>query len=144
MLGKRKREVAVAIAPMHGSQKDEQLSTAPSTTGRDIFRKYFEATFEPLPPSQPEAPSLLEDEEEAQLSEDESEWQGISDTEQEKATVEIIHHRAVEDAGEHTELQRQRYKSFMVSYHNQDSDGRTALSARCRVPGHLGKPSQQQ
>jgi hypothetical protein len=124
MLGKRKREVAVVARPRHGTAEDAQPSPPPTEVTVDIFRKYFESTFEPLPEQETTAtPSLLEDEEEDEdedgdpdLIEEDLPWEGLSDAGKESAPVpvETIEHRAVIDSGEDIDIQRPHYKTFMV------------------------------
>ncbi|EXJ79769.1 hypothetical protein A1O3_08052 [Capronia epimyces CBS 606.96] len=121
-LGKRKREVVVAARDTRrGTDSDNEQPTAHTTLSdveRDIFRKYFESTFEPLPESHAPTPSLLEDEENARDFSDEEdvEWEGLSEPEQENTTVEIIEHRTfTTDGTEEAELQRKQFKTFMTS-----------------------------
>lgn len=121
MLGKRKREVVVATRETSQRSSDDERPTAiPSIDGRDVFRKYFESTFEPLPKSQTGTPSLLEDDAiSPSLSEDEeSEWEGLSESGKEQQTaVEVVELPAATttEEADDVELQRQQYKTFMVS-----------------------------
>ena len=124
MLGKRKREVAVVARPRYGDLENEPPSSSPIDVGADIFRKYFESNFEPLPEQEKTAtPSLLEDEDE-EADEDEDDdldmleedlpWEGLSDAGEDTAPVEVIEHRVVADIAEDIDISRPRYKTFMV------------------------------
>lgn len=123
MLGKRKREVAVATRQSQRTHEEES-PPAPDDGERDVFRKYFESTFEPLPESQTAVPSFREDEAEEDVvgAEEESEWEGLSDTDAESAqpsaTVEVVVHQTSLAGREEDEdeLQRARYKTFMVRW----------------------------
>ncbi len=141
MLGKRKREVAVATRRSRNAE-DEQPDPIASGSAHDIFRRYFEGAFEPLPESVTGTPSLQEDQEddedeEEELEDDEgdapearredtqeSDWEGLSDTEQRVPVVEVVEHRSVLDEREEAaELQRLHYKAFMVSDLNPNDRG---------------------
>ncbi|KIX94262.1 uncharacterized protein Z520_09972 [Fonsecaea multimorphosa CBS 102226] len=138
MLGKRKREVAVAARPRGRSpdDDDEQTIPTPVAVDREIFRKYFESTFEPLPETetvtlQTQEKEADEDEEEddndgevdAESVEAESEWDGLSDSEHEHPTVEIVEHHAAGDLAEEVGARRQQYKTFMSSRPPKEIDG---------------------
>lgn len=107
-LGKRKRvrretvsktETAPQDAPNYSDQEDLQA----------IFRRHFEARFKPLADlAKPkEKPVDLVAEE---STEEESEWDGIS--EDEEAPVEVIEHSTSTDAA--SLLDKQAQKAFMV------------------------------
>jgi hypothetical protein len=120
MLGKRKREVAVVTRLRERTSVDsEHAPAAASDVNRDIFRKYFESTFEPLPESHIATSSLSdeeeeEDDDEIESAQEESSWEGLSDVENTHASVEIVEHRTLEER-EDAESRRQQYKTFMVS-----------------------------
>ncbi|KEF61428.1 uncharacterized protein A1O9_02994 [Exophiala aquamarina CBS 119918] len=126
MLGKRKREFAVAprqtsLATTQGGQEDGGGS---SVQDHDVFRRYFEAAFEPLPAvengvSQGEA--KLE-ERSLQASDEESDWDGLSEAGEEKLEVEIVEHGTTavprdhdDDDPDSVERQRLQYRHFMTS-----------------------------
>ncbi len=123
MPGKRKREVAVV--PRQSSHRNAQkpLTERASAVDHDAFRKHFESVFEPLPESEDAAPSLDESEaeEEVEFEDEESDWEGLSESEpelepeQEGVLVEVIQHQAAIKESDDVDLQRQQYKSFMVS-----------------------------
>lgn len=130
MLGKRKREVAVA------PRRRDRISTGdenptPTTSAdesQDVFRKYFESAFEPLPDSTIKASLHLEDaneseseredleeNEDSEATNEESAWEGLSDADQQEAGVVVIEHNAVAQDLEDVESHKQQYKNFMVS-----------------------------
>jgi hypothetical protein len=126
MLGKRKREVEVV---RRIKTADEERTTADQGQGSDpdVFRKHFEAMFEPLPQSLTMTALLVEDEYEkhdesapqvdsVDVASDVSAWDGFSeaDDEADAEAVEIVEHRSQADATETAELERLNYKKFMV------------------------------
>ncbi|KIW26675.1 uncharacterized protein PV07_06490 [Cladophialophora immunda] len=125
MLGKRKRDVGVATRHRLRSPDDrdgDQAVAIPFAGDRDIFRKYFESTFEPLPETEtttlpPQETGGEDDGQEgdAECAEEESEWGGLSDSELEDAAIEIVEHRAASDLAEEAGARRQHYKTFMSS-----------------------------
>ena len=131
MLGKRKREVAVATRPSQPTPAGNATTTTLSDAEREIFRQYFESSFEPLPAAGRQAPPLIGDGEDASgdNSETESEWEGLSDPAEERATVEVIEHRVVENGGDDAEEQRQQYKLFMVSGYNGELTAQLGLNS---------------
>jgi len=118
VLGKRKREVAVVTRQRERTSDDsEPAPAAASDVDQDIFRKYFESTFEPLPESHIATSSLSDEEEEddndeIESAQEESSWEGLSDVENTHASVEIVEHRTLEER-EDAESRRQQYKTFM-------------------------------
>ena len=121
VLGKRKREVAVVTRHRERTSDDKPTPADASDVNRDIFRKYFESTFEPLSESHIATPSLSDEEveededDEIESAQEESSWEGLSDVENRDANVEIVEHRALLEEREDAEFQRQQYKTFMVS-----------------------------
>lgn len=117
MLGKRKRELAVA-PPQTSHSQDEESGAESSSEDHDVFRRYFESTFKPLPHVEKDMTAVLEAEEEfAQSSEEGSDWEGLSDPGMELSTVEVVEHKVSHlDHEANDEEQRQRYKDFMVSH----------------------------
>lgn len=101
MIGKRKRTTVTASQVIEDAE-DRSNPPSQNDDGQDIFRKYFEATFEPLP--QKEASPPLQDREEddesnaaASGSESESEWSGISENEADVTAVQIVDHQITSD-----------------------------------------------
>ncbi|KAL2432518.1 hypothetical protein ABEF95_012217 [Exophiala dermatitidis] len=128
-LGKRKREVVVATRHRLRSSSDDsgdQHNAIPSGIERDIFKKYFESTFEPLPESQTAIPPVSDEDEDedddvsdnSSSREDEDEdWEGLSESEQEEepTTVEVIEHWNATKDSDDAEFRRLQYKTFMSS-----------------------------
>ncbi|EHY56632.1 pre-rRNA processing and 40S ribosomal subunit assembly [Exophiala dermatitidis] len=126
-LGKRKREVVVATRHRRRSSSDDgddQHNAIPPETERDIFKKYFESTFEPLP----ESPTVLpppSDEDEGEdddgsddpSSREDEDWEGLSGSEHEEGptTVEVVEHWKATNDSEDAEFRRLQYKTFMSS-----------------------------
>ncbi|KAJ5785790.1 uncharacterized protein N7503_011002 [Penicillium pulvis] len=114
--GKRKRDTAVVSR----STKTKEASPPPVDNAQDIFRKYFEAQFEPIEPPKPDADSV---EDEAEIGEEElsdaegSDWDGISgeeeeDSDEESYEVEIVEHK---DAKRDDLMDKKARKAFMNS-----------------------------
>lgn len=119
MLGKRKRELAVAPRRTSPTQGDGDSDADSPIEDQEIFRRYFEATFEPLPHNENGISQAVEVEEQTgQSLDEESDWEGLSDAGNEITTVQIVEHKTVHqdhDPGDDDERQRQQYKQFMVS-----------------------------
>ncbi|KAK5065235.1 hypothetical protein LTR84_001073 [Exophiala bonariae] len=118
MLGKRKRELVIAPrqTPPKSPKQEESGDDSPSGNN-DVFRRYFESAFEPLPFTETDTLSASEDEEpSAQPSDEESDWEGLSDPITAVSTVQIVEHKVAQlDDAADDEQQRQRYKEFMTS-----------------------------
>jgi hypothetical protein len=120
MLGKRKRELAVAPRQTSPTQGDGASGAESPIEDQDVFRRYFEATFEPLPHDENEMSQAEEVEEQTgQSPDEESAWEGLSDAGNEITTVQIVEHKSFHQGhdpdGDDDERQRQQYKQFMVS-----------------------------
>ena len=112
MLGKRKRE-AVAVARDTQLRQPTAYEVEEEYPPDEIFRKYFEAKFEPLPDSGLKALQVPDGvDSETSDEEADSDWSGFSD-EASETRVEIIEHssskRSTDDHGDKVEL-----RSFMV------------------------------
>ncbi len=109
-LGKRKR----AELEQHEKTEKDPQGDSDAPEGEDlqaIFRRHFEAKFKPLPtPAKPKEEAI--DDLEEELTENESDWEGIS--EDEEAAVEIVEHSGFTDAS--SLLDRQAQKAFMVRH----------------------------
>lgn len=112
--GKRKRDTAVVSR----STKAKEASPPPADNAQDIFRKYFEAQFEPIEPPKPDADPEQdegEDEEEELSDAEGSDWDGISgeeeDSDEESYEVEIVEHK---DAQRDELMDKKARKAFMV------------------------------
>ena len=121
MLGKRKREVAVVPRQSWRDNEEEIPREISSAADHDAFRKHFESIFEPLPESQNPTWLPAEDEEEGESLKEESEWEGLSEsgleleTKPEGVVIEVVQHQADVEESDDVGLQREQYKSFMVS-----------------------------
>ncbi len=104
MLGKRKRREA-------GVEK-ENISNASDSSefdAQEIFRRHFEAQFKPLPAIKKQAP-IVEDASEDE-PDDETDWDGISDDEEDG--VQVVEHT---DAQARTAgMNKEELKKFMVT-----------------------------
>ncbi|CAI7645945.1 unnamed protein product [Penicillium pancosmium] len=117
MVVKRKRDTSVVSR----SKKTEDPSPPPADNAQDIFRKYFEAQFEPIEAAaaQPAEESESEDDDEDYDEEDDDEnlgsedgWDGVSDDDEEDHRVEVVEHK---DANENEDelMQKQLRKAFL-------------------------------
>jgi len=114
MLGKRKRHTQIVSRRSTEAEQYERNATS-TVAPNDIFRRHFEATFTPLPESQPDQDA---DEEEADEdgSDPESEvshWSGLSESGGDVPVVEVVDH-AIAENGIADEVHRARLKAFMV------------------------------
>ena len=117
MLGKRKREHAAV--PRNALHEHSIIEPGGNPDVPDVFRKYFEEQFEPLP----ELPSLQQplhaDEDGSEESEPEStDWNGISETETGVDAVEIIEHETIQtfssESGETSEGKYFMVRNFRI------------------------------
>lgn len=113
MIGKRKRETAVASR----SHEASPSPTPPADNTQDIFRKYFEAQFEPLdlPASRPTENSDSEeefDDDSEDLELDEESEEGPED-DGEDGKVEVVEYKDARIAPD-TEFDKMARKAFMV------------------------------
>lgn len=120
MIGKRKRETVVAS---RSTKADGPIpSPPPADNAQDVFRKYFEAQFEPLDlPARAVSESDSEDgdsendgDDDSEVSESgEEDWSGVSEHESEDNKVEVIEYkdaRLEPDA----RMDKKARKAFMV------------------------------
>lgn len=104
-LGKRKRRTEEkAIASRDESSQSESEELDP----QEIFRRHFEAQFKPLPVVQ-KAPVYVESESDNE-SGDESNWDGISDEEEDG--VQVVEH--ANEASRVGAMSKEELKKFMV------------------------------
>jgi hypothetical protein len=106
MLGKRKRRAPEATKIEHREESEE--SDASELDAQEIFRRHFEAQFTPLPAAQicskPVAKEALDEPEE------DSDWDGISDDEENG--VQVVEH--TEAQVRTAAMSKEELKSFMV------------------------------
>lgn len=143
MAGKRKREIAVASRP----SGEKQPSPQPATDAQEIFRKYFEAQFEPIETtgsskrkadrasSEDDENSEEEDEEDEEMSEVESDWDGVSEESDEEAVVEVVEHKDASLSASDL-MDKKAYKAFMVRLGRLLDRIQHELITRYRVPNH--------
>lgn len=140
MIGKRKRDTAV-VSRSSKTEDEEQTSTVADTSSHDLFRKFFEAQFEPLelPGGQinREQESQEDEQDDSDGSESESDWDGVSE-EDEGNQVEVVEYqdRTTKDK---EILDKKAWKAFMVCLPggNRISCGYTKLYELARPQSHL-------
>jgi hypothetical protein len=123
MVGKRKREAAVVSR----STKPKEASPPPANDAQDIFRKFFEAQFEPIEADVPskrdaeESESGEEDhiEDDDDISEPDSDWDAVSESDEDNV-VEVVEHK---DASLDDLIDKKARKAFMVDHHNNHLSG---------------------
>lgn len=91
MVGKRKREYSV-VNRDDATASSGSGQAAPSNAAQDVFRRYFEARFEPIeqPGQSPPTQELASDSSETGSSDAESEWDGLSGEDESDAGVEVV------------------------------------------------------
>jgi len=132
MLGKRKREYTIFRRQNESAGDSCNENTPSHDVPRDVFQRYFEAFFEPLPESQTTTPSLLDDQsdeddegDEEEERAEESDWEGLSDTVRPTGSVGVVEHDVQVGKGDESRAPRQDFKSFMVIHHCMVVVGRT-------------------
>lgn len=114
MVVKRKRETTVVSKP-----QAKEDSPPPVDNAQDVFRRLFEAQFEPLDLPGPTAKSTNSDEEEneddddSDLSGSEGDWDGMSDISDESNQVEVVEHTGTY-AAPTDRMDKKTWKAFMV------------------------------
>jgi hypothetical protein len=105
-LGKRKRPVAEVTTNYR--RKEREDSGSPELDAQEIFRQHFETQFKPLPAVQ-KAVKVVEEAPEDE-SEEESDWDGISDAEEN--AVQVVEH--TETHSRIAAMSKEELKAFMV------------------------------
>jgi hypothetical protein len=142
MLGKRKRDYAgVPRQSWQGSEDEESTNVGNAS---DLFRKYFEAQFEPLPQEslKTRAYSADEDEDEAEADSqsEASEWSGFTDNETSVEDVRVIEHTVVSNVTGESGASEGKY--FMVRPDQHGEGSRTEFrNARAQSHHQLAKLS---
>ncbi|PWY70209.1 hypothetical protein BO70DRAFT_416115 [Aspergillus heteromorphus CBS 117.55] len=118
MVGKRKRDASVVSRAT--ASEDEGIPQQPPVDAsyQDVFRKFFEAQFQPL--EEGTGGQVAGGDESEEESEDEGpeqsgsepEWGGVSDEDDEVNEVEVVEHR---DAETQALMDKQARKAFMTS-----------------------------
>lgn len=118
MIGKRKRETVVASRSTKAG--DPSPSPPPADNAQDIFRKYFEAQFEPLDlpsrpvnESEPEANDSDSDGDSEVSISDEEGWEGVSEDEPEDNQVEVVEYKDAR-LDPDARMDKKARKAFMV------------------------------
>ncbi len=106
MLGKRKRP---ATRPVEKEAEETRLET-PELDAQEIFRRHFESQFKPLPPAK-KKPRVVEEVLEDK-SEEESDWDGISEGEEEG--VQVIEH--TDSQTRMAAMSKEELRAFMVIF----------------------------
>lgn len=128
MIGKRKRQTSVVSRAKKGNNREDspEKATTEQQSAQDIFRKFFEAQFEPLEvketsTTQHESESESDDDGEngsgadsESESESESEWSGIDGAETENTPVEVVEYQAPSRGADNL-IDKKARKAFMVS-----------------------------
>ncbi|KAG0652396.1 Forty S assembly factor [Hyphodiscus hymeniophilus] len=105
-LGKRKRRATEkGLDTREGSNKE---STCPEVDAQELFRRHFEAKFKPLPVVKKVEEVIVVQEDD---SEDDSDWDGISDDDQ--GAVEVVEHSDFESRL--ALMSKEELKAFMSS-----------------------------
>jgi len=138
MLGKRKRDTRIVSRRNTEAEQYESNATL-AVDSNDIFRRHFEATFTPLPESQPDQDTDGEkdDGDDSNAESEVSEWSGLSESGGDLPVVEVVNH-AIAESGIDDEVHRARLKAFMVRLSRL-----TELRGYAdgdRRPGHPAKP----
>jgi hypothetical protein len=105
MLGKRKRRTPDIPK---GDRDESGESDASGLDAQEIFRRHFETQFTPLPAVQKSLKPVAE--ESADESEEGSDWEGISEDEQN--AVQVVEH--TEAHARTAAMSKEELKSFMV------------------------------
>ncbi|PYI10028.1 hypothetical protein BO78DRAFT_297101, partial [Aspergillus sclerotiicarbonarius CBS 121057] len=132
MVGKRKRDAAV-VSRATTSKDEETPQTTPDASANDIFRKFFEAQFQPLDvPGGQVAPNDESEEEsedeDFEGSESGSDWSGLSGEEDEdEDEVEVVEHH---DAKSQDLMDKRARKAFMTSKPPSSEEPKPAKKAK--------------
>ena len=107
IIGKRKRRERVpSPSDVSASPKDDK----DSPEVQSLFRQHFEANFEPLEEPHLPHPSRRDNVPDVDLHEQTSDWEGLSDSENDH--VEVVDHAMPKPSM--VELVKEDFKSFMV------------------------------
>ena len=107
VLGKRKRRSQLDEEP---AETDIQSGGAHDGDPQTLFKKHFEASFEPLPDTQPIPVLTGGDANETKDGDSSSDWGGLSD--ESEPAIKLIQHNESRTA--RPEMTKAEYKKFMV------------------------------
>lgn len=114
MLGKRKREPGIVVRKTASMQRDTPELTDNDDASNNVFRRHFEAMFAPLPASTVRGVDVDDgaDKRDIHVSDDESEWSGLSEDEKQAiVVVEVADHSAQQEV-EHEQVTRSTRRGF--------------------------------
>lgn len=114
MLGKRKRDLAVASRRTGSSDATLPESNGLAHSDQDFFRKYFESKFTPLPTTTTIPLQESGYDEKDDIEEDESDWEGLSDAEPNPSNVQIVEYHTLQDSELEQPSTPSLTKTFMV------------------------------
>ncbi|KAB8232117.1 uncharacterized protein BDW43DRAFT_126177 [Aspergillus alliaceus] len=135
MVGKRKRDTNV-VSRFTTAEDETATPTTNDSSTRDIFRKFFEAQFQPLevPDSHITRTNRSKEErstDESEASESDSEWAGASEDADGDIKVEVVEHRDSSAIAEEPINKRAR-KAFMTakppSFSMKEAAAKSSLS----------------
>ncbi|PYH89522.1 hypothetical protein BO71DRAFT_336503 [Aspergillus ellipticus CBS 707.79] len=114
MVGKRKRDAAVVSRATTTSEDESTPQPTADASYQDVFRKFFEAQFQPLevaklPIARDDESEEESDDEDLEGSGSDAEWGGVSD--EEVNEVEVVEHQDVKEQ----EMDKHARKVFMSS-----------------------------
>lgn len=115
MLGKRKRDLKVVSKPIPNIEPPVAASPETDESTQSIFRRHFEAIFEPLP-EQTKSLDNVKDSDLDDISDarsEVSEWSGLSETSIQPPVIEVVNETILEEDSD-AEFHRARQKAFMV------------------------------
>jgi hypothetical protein len=107
MLGKRKRRNVEGIEDKRRQGSEDSGSL--ELDAQEIFRRHFEAQFKPLPVVQKKTEEVLEEASEDESDKD-SEWDGISEGEED--AVQVVEH--IDSQPGMAVMSKEELKAFMV------------------------------
>ena len=118
MIGKRKRDTHVVSRSTTSEEDEATTTTTNDSSSHDIFRKFFEAQFQPLeaPETRITCAEGSDDEHGTDGSEEselESEWSGVSEDIHGDNKVEVVEHHDLSAVAKEPMDKRAR-KAFMV------------------------------
>ncbi|KAI9726255.1 MAG: hypothetical protein M1835_003775, partial [Candelina submexicana] len=136
VFGKRKRETRSSLA----ASSDDAPISGQDDRPEAVFRRHFEAQFEPLEKSiiEAEALQVAAQSRESSIGDDESDWNGLSDSE-DGSTIEIVEH-IMTNGARRNKLSKEELKSFMTP--KPPSTNPTPLSAIKRQDLDLSNASE--
>ncbi|KAL2219813.1 hypothetical protein M432DRAFT_280942 [Thermoascus aurantiacus ATCC 26904] len=133
MPGKRKRDTTVVSRTVE--EEDREPSPDVADSSHDIFRRYFESRFEPLEPipvknsqSSQSTTAINEDEDEDENEDTDSEWDGISEENDDSPQVEVVEHMDTRNMTDNMLVDKKSRKAFMNSKPPSFSDSSTIKS----------------